>query len=392
MASVHKTSKSRYWEAHFRDATGRQISRSTKETNRRKAMVRAVAFEEAARASQAGRKRTAAIKQTISGLLALNGEDMSKHSVRGWIGNWLKGTKNSNAAGTFVRYEIVVNEFMNFLGSRADIELDELSVDDVRNFRDNRVEEGLAPTSANIQLKVLRACFNAAVKQGLITYNPANGVETLAVGRKHRKPFTHEQVLALLRSADAEWRGLIFAGYYIGARLAVCAGLQFENVDFSQRTLTYTPNKQRRSKQQPDTLTVPVHPEFMNWMLATRRTTGPLFPKLSKEGVSGAGGLSLAFRALMNKAGIKCDVKEAEGKGRRVFDLSFHSLRHTFNSTLANAGISQEIRQKLIGHASADVNDIYTHIEIEPLRNAIDALPALAASQLGNTISSAPAR
>ena len=49
--------------------------------------------------------------------------------------------------------------------------------------------------------------------------------------------------------------------------------------------------------------------------------------------------------------------------------LSFHSLSHSFNSALANAGVAQEVRQKLTGHASAAMNARYTHHEIETLRD-----------------------
>jgi hypothetical protein len=44
---------------------------------------------------------------------------------------------------------------------------------------------------------------------------------------------------------------------------------------------------------------------------------------------------------------------------------------------MANAGVSQEIRQKLTGHASAEMNAVYTHHELAPLRAAIEKLPSL---------------
>ena len=41
---------------------------------------------------------------------------------------------------------------------------------------------------------------------------------------------------------------------------------------------------------------------------------------------------------------------EAKGKnGRKRSSLSFHSLRHSFNSAMANTGVTQEIRQRLTG-------------------------------------------
>jgi len=49
----------------------------------------------------------------------------------------------------------------------------------------------------------------------------------------------------------------------------------------------------------------------------------------------------------------RCVAREKDGKlGRNVSRLSFHSLRHTFNSAIANADVPLEIRQKLTGHGS----------------------------------------
>jgi hypothetical protein len=53
-----------------------------------------------------------------------------------------------------------------------------------------------------------------------------------------------------------------------------------------------------------------------------------------------------AFKRLMAKAGIDGGkIRDRNGAaGRSVSALSFHSLRHSFNSALANAGVSQELR------------------------------------------------
>jgi len=88
--------------------------------------------------------------------------------------------------------------------------------------------------------------------------------------------------------------------------------------------------------------------------------------------------LSMAFKRIMERAGIQGRIlRERNGEGRSQSSLSFHSLRHSFNSALANAGVDQEIRQALTGHASAAMNEIYTHRQLEPLRAAIAGLPAV---------------
>jgi hypothetical protein len=56
----------------------------------------------------------------------------------------------------------------------------------------------------------------------------------------------------------------------------------------------------------------------------------------------------MAVKRLIAKAGID-DGKIGErsgAAGRSVSALSFHSLRHSFNSALENAGVSQELAEK----------------------------------------------
>ena len=80
----------------------------------------------------------------------------------------------------------------------------------------------------------------------------------------------------------------------------------------------------------------------------------------------------------MKKAGIVSEVTAKTGeKGRARSSHSFHSLRHSFNSAMANAGVSQELRQRLTGHASKAVNDRYTHTELETLRKAVAVVPSV---------------
>jgi integrase len=86
----------------------------------------------------------------------------------------------------------------------------------------------------------------------------------------------------------------------------------------------------------------------------------------------------MAFKRIMERGKIKGQLlRDATGEGRSQSSLSFHSLRHSFNSALANAGVSQEIRQKLTGHASAEMNAIYTHHKLAPLRAAIGVIPSI---------------
>ena len=52
-----------------------------------------------------------------------------------------------------------------------------------------------------------------------------------------------------------------------------------------------------------------------------------------------------------------------------------HYARHTFATMLRTAGIEEDLRKLLMGHASGDITDRYTHVPDSMLVEAIDKLP-----------------
>jgi integrase len=79
----------------------------------------------------------------------------------------------------------------------------------------------------------------------------------------------------------------------------------------------------------------------------------------------------MQFKRIMERARIKGRLlRDATGAGRSQSSLSFHSLRHSFNAALANAGVGVELRQELVGHSSLEMNKLYTHPDIEVKRKA----------------------
>ena len=73
----------------------------------------------------------------------------------------------------------------------------------------------------------------------------------------------------------------------------------------------------------------------------------------------------------MKRAGVARKVKLPGGIEA---SRSFHSLRHSFTSWLAEADVHSDIRRKLTGHKSSGIHDIYTHHD-ESLARAIEELP-----------------
>jgi integrase len=154
------------------------------------------------------------------------------------------------------------------------------------------------------------------------------------------------------------------------------ANLRWESVDLQSKWISFKAGKTRQR------IKIPMHDSLHDFLLelpAPDSAKAFLFPSLAGKSTGGKSGLSMAFSRLMERAKVYGEtVRERTGeKGRSVNSLSFHSLRHTLVSLMANAGVPVEVRQKFTGHASAEMNQHYTHHEIETLRAAVEKLPTL---------------
>jgi len=122
-----------------------------------------------------------------------------------------------------------------------------------------------------------------------------------------------------------------------------------------------------------------MHDDLLSWLLGCPHGLGkaPLFPSLYGKRTGGKYGLSNQFASIVREAGITHRVTERHGRGRTTVSKSFHSLRHGLITSLANAGVPPDVRQKIAGHSSDKVHAVYSHHTTALLRSAVDSLPSV---------------
>ena len=373
MPSLTKDSRARspYWICCYTSSTGQRLKKSTKQRDRKKAWEVCLAIERAEGHAKNGTLTEQTAKKIIGEIVErTTGEPLHNYKIRDWLAHWLDMKEQVRASKTTARYRQVIRDFVASLGNRADLALGHITPKDVLAYRNSIIAGSKTARTANLSVKVVSAAFNAAVRQHFIESNPATALESLPVKAEERATFTPAQVSKLIRAAEGDWRGAILLGYYTGARLGDVANMRWSAVDLDQRLIGFTPSKTKKP------VTIPLHQDLKR-ELFKKPGIGKafLFPSLAGKGTGGKHGLSGRFAAIMEKAGIEGKIIRHAEDGRATSSLSFHSLRHSFNSAMANAGVSQEIRQKLTGHASAEMNTRYTHHELAPLRAAISAIP-----------------
>jgi integrase len=376
MASLTKDSRARspYWVCCYTSSTGQRLKKSTKQRDRKKAWEVCLAIERAEGHAKHGTLAEQTAKKIIGEILErTTGEPLHNYKVREWLNHWLDMKEQVRAGKTATRYRQVIRDFIASLGHRANLALAHITPKDVLAYRNSIIAASKTARTANLSAKVVSAAFNTALRQGYIPSNPCVALESLPIKTEERATFTPAQVSKLMRVAEGDWKGAVLFAYYSGARLGDVSNMRWSAIDLEQRLIRFTPSKTKKP------VTIPLHDELERELLKKPGIGKAfLFPSLAGKGTGGRHGLSGRFAAIMEKAGIQGKIiRHAEG-GRATSNLSFHSLRHSFNSAMANAGVSQEIRQKLTGHSSAEVNKIYTHHELEPLRAAIATLPSVA--------------
>jgi integrase len=376
MASIHKRPNSPFYYAAWRTKTGRLILRSTKQTDRTRALEVAMAAERAEKLAAKDMLTEVQVRKILGDVLERcgNGETLRQHTIADYFETWLKSKRVGE--GSAKTYRFAVQSLLESLGDRANRPLEALSVEDIKTWI---ARDGTSQATVTLYGGIIRSALKEARLEGLIIRNPAEVVKLPKKGKGgvKRGVFTPTEIKILIDAAEDEWKTMILFGYYTGARLSDCATMRWADLDMANGMLVHQQGKTGHE------VSIPLHPELRARLEAV--ATGDqaqeyVLPGLASEVIAGRNGgrngLSDTFIQIALKAGL--DLRPVTGAGgRQQYKRTFHALRHSFTSALANAGVSPELRQKLTGHTSADVHRGYTHFELQTLREAVEKLPKL---------------
>ena len=380
MAFLWKHPQSRYWYVRFTDLQGRRRNRSTGTSNRREALKIADSFEAAAKKNLTVRQIRKAMTELYQ---EVSGDALLSQSFRAFSVKWLAKKNGEVAVATLSFYKKTVDKFLQFLGSRADEDINRITNADILKFRSD-LSQKISAKTTNHNIKGLRMLFKAAREEQLINENPAQSVKTLKIPKKvERRPFTMDEVRSLLKHADDEWRSMIRFALYTGQRLADIATLRWENVDMRAKEIRLSTRKTGKA------LVLPIAPPLWEFLKDRAKDSIPHLPVhpnaaaiISKKEKSGQ--LSNQFSRIMALAGLRAKPtksKKQEGKGRDALRhterLSFHCFRHTAVTLLKEAGVPAAVVMELVGHDSEQMSAHYTHVGREAMEKAAKSLPKI---------------
>lgn len=227
---------------------------------------------------------------------------------------------------------------------------------------------------------LLARVWSALADAAALDRNPWREIARLPPDAHPRREMTVAELAAVLGSLSGEMRLLFALGVYTGARLGDCALLDWGAVDLARGFIQFRPRKTRRFGT---VARVPI-PRALAALLEETPAdsrTGPVLPSLAAD--YAAGRLWRAVRGVFLRSGIKTMSpgvgRNKDGSPRLASDVGFHSLRHTYVSLCANAGVPLAVVQGIVGHASASMTAHYFHVSDSALAGAAAALPDVTA-------------
>jgi len=266
------------------------------------------------------------------------------------------------ADNTIEAYRRDMQRFTQWLG---DMNLADLRVNDLSNYVANLHQEALAPSSIARNIVAIRTFFKFLQLEGLIRENPAELIATQKMWERIPKVLTPQQVddfLSSPKKSDSYClrdRALLEVLYATGCRASEVCNLRVRDMSLGERQIRC---QGKGGKQR----LVPIGSRAI---IAIRNYCESLRGKLAAKNIHPPEELFLSRsgRAL-DRIQLWRLVKVYAKRAGISDEVSPHSLRHSFATHLLAGGADLRLVQEMLGHASIQTTQIYTHVEHSRLK------------------------
>ncbi len=233
----------------------------------------------------------------------------------------------------------------------------------------HRKKDGEAMTVATQKhwLGVVKKLFSYLTREGYVLYNPASDLELPRDEfRLPKAVLSHSEVEAVMNVPDLETslglrdRAIVEVLYSTGIRREELCNLNKADIDFDRGVVRVVQGKGRKDRYAPIGQRALLWIE--KWLVEARTAFCPSINELALFiGTTGQrmtpNRLSAKIHALIQKADL----------GKKG---SCHLFRHAFATQLLENGCDIRLIQSMMGHASIESTEIYTHVSITEMKKA----------------------
>lgn len=244
-----------------------------------------------------------------------------------------------------------------------------LDADWLEKFEAWMEDRGISGSSKNSYRSALSGMFKLALKptwrkKTNVTVNPVAGMDRDAT-RSRRTTVTVEQLQGwILKSAPHVRLALAIGALAPKLRLASILALRWEkNFDRGLQFITVHDHKTIRSSGEPQVM--PIDPQLREILTRLQKKRGPL--------ITWRGEPVKSIKTALSRSAADAGIDYGRA------NVTFHSLRHTMATMLAELGVPDEQRRLVMGHSDLRTTQGYTHLrplhERAPLAQLSGAMP-----------------
>ncbi|MEX2599781.1 MAG: tyrosine recombinase [Dehalococcoidia bacterium] len=279
---------------------------------------------------------------------------------------------------TISSYRSDLAQLLGFLDQknapRDAIEWDDVTTSALDDYSLDLTTRAYNPASHARKLAATRSFFRFLAEEGIVRQNPTEHLQVSRPNRKLPKALTEEEVVALLRAADARPgprgardRTMLELTYAAGLRVSEVVGPQGLDVGGLQLDEGWIRVLGKGSKER----IVPLYPGIIDRLRRYVRDARPLLQTGDKRRPSTA--LFLNWRGgAMTRQAYWMVLRECGGDAGIRTHLSPHTLRHSFATHLLHGGAPLRHVQELLGHANIATTQVYTHLTGQQVREAVE--------------------
>ena len=277
---------------------------------------------------------------------------------------WAEGER-AYSTHTIRAYRGDLRHFTAFRAGRGAANVDRACV---RDYLAALARDGFARASIGRKLATLRTFYRYLKRERQVGENPFQAVRSPKKGRRLPRVLEEAEAVALLDSTPSSGRhahrdrAILETLYSTGLRVSELVGLNWEHVDRLAGTVRVL-GKGGRER------VVPIGDTALERLEAHRaaRNLGPAARGASPATARGAVFIGTRGRRLHPRSVFEI-VRQAIRRTSLRRSISPHVLRHSFATHLLNAGCDLRAVQEMLGHASLQTTQIYTHVSLARLR------------------------
>lgn len=274
----------------------------------------------------------------------------------------------NRSALTVKAYGKDLREFAEYLDADSELEkATDISTAEIRGWIADMARRGISARSLRRKTQALRAFFRWIQKQGLATNNPATEVQLAKIGRKLPEFVREQEMEQLLDNVTpGERPELNIRNRLIVNILYSCGLRRDELVKLSDRDIDFHSKEMRVHGKRDKTRIIPLPEQLLDeireWQTIRDSLYSPGHPAPLFCTCRGRISANTVYTVVHN-------YLISTGATHK----SPHSLRHTFATSMLNGGAEINSVKELLGHASLQSTQIYTHLTFSDVKKAYDA-------------------